>query len=365
MSLGIGLAEAGLLPDPLLRAGIRARHREVLRREDPGDAQARQESLRAFIKAMADSPVAPAPLASNRQHYEVPPRLFEEMLGPRLKYSACLWPENELDRLPRAAEAQRELNLLTQAEEDALSLIAERAGLADGMRILDLGCGWGSFSLWAAERYPAARVWAVSNSKDQGEFIRQRARDRGLQNIQALTADMNDFAPPAEAGPFDRVVSVEMFEHMRNWQELLRRIASWLAQDGRFFMHIFTHRELAYLFREGPDEWMARHFFSGGMMPSDSLLLHLQEDLVVRDHWRVSGKQYARTLNSWLALLDSRRDRVLQILTKACGREQAKTQLNRWRIFLMACAELFAFKGGSQWLVSHYLLTKRRGEWSP
>jgi cyclopropane-fatty-acyl-phospholipid synthase len=361
MSLGIRLAEAGLVPDPILRAGIRVRHREVLRREDPGSAEARQESLRAFIRSMAQSPVATAPLDSNRQHYEVPPKLFEEMLGPRLKYSACLWQESELGRVPKPSEAEREIGLLAQAEEDTLSLMASRAGLADGMRILELGCGWGSFSLRAAEHYPASRIYAVSNSKDQGDFIRKRASDKGLKNIQALTVDMNQFAPPDGAGPFDRVVSVEMFEHMRNWQELLGRIAGWLTDDGRFFMHIFVHRELAYLFREGPDEWMTRHFFAGGMMPSDSLLLHLQSDLVVRDHWRMSGRHYARTLNSWLALLDSRRGKALEILARVHSQDGAKTQLNRWRIFLMACAELFDLKGGSEWLVAHYLLSKRRG----
>jgi cyclopropane-fatty-acyl-phospholipid synthase len=359
MSLGVRLAEAGLLPDFLLRAGIRARHREVLRREDPGDAEARQESLRAFIQAMGRSPVATSPLDSNRQHYEVPPRLFEEMLGPRLKYSACVWQESELGRVPKPSEAEREIGLLAQAEEDTLSLMASRASLADGMRILDLGCGWGSFSLWAAQNYPASRIYAVSNSKNQGEFIREQAKERGLSNIQALTTDMNEFAPPEGAGPFKRVVSVEMFEHMRNWQELFRRINGWLDDDGCFFMHIFVHRELAYLFREGPDNWMTRHFFAGGMMPSDSLLLHLQRDLSLHDHWLISGRHYARTLNSWLALLDSRRDRALDILEGAYGRENAKIQLNRWRIFLMACAELFAFNGGSEWLVAHYLLTKR------
>lgn len=358
---GLHLAESGRLPDTLLRAAIRTRHRKVLKREDPGSAEARQQALRAFIQDMKTSPVALVPGEANRQHYEVPPALFAEMLGPRLKYSSCLWPEHELGHKPSGTEASRERVLLQRAEESMLALTAERAGLEDGMRILDLGCGWGSFTLWAASHFPRALVMAVSNSRDQGEFIRDRARNLGLINVQVLTADMNEFHPPPESSTFDRIVSVEMFEHMRNWPELLRRIAGWLSDQGLFFLHIFTHRDLVYPFREGPSEWMSRHFFSGGIMPSDALLLHLQEDLVLRDHWRVSGRHYARTLDSWLALLDASRVAALKILAGVHGPEQSRVWFNRWRLFLMACSELFGFHRGNEWLVSHYLMAKRQG----
>ena len=360
MNLGIRLAEAGRIPDFFLRAAIRARHRAVLRREEPGTAEGRQESLRSFIRSLEDAPLAPAPRESNQQHYEVLPGLFELMLGPRLKYSACVWPSAELSRRPRATESEVEAARLARAEGETLALTARRAAVSDGMRILELGCGWGSFCLWAAENFPTAKIWAVSNSHDQGEFIRARARQRDLDNLQVLTADMNEFAPPAGAAPFDRIVSIEMFEHMRNWPELLRRIAGWLDDRGRFFMHVFSHREIAYLFREGADEWMAEHFFTGGMMPSDALLTHLQDDLVLEDHWRISGLHYARTLNSWLALLDARRGEALAVLREGYGSGQAELHLNRWRLFLLACAELFAFDSGNQWLVSHYRMAKRR-----
>jgi len=357
--LGLSLAESGRLPDPLVRAAIRTRHSKVLKREDPGSAEARQQGLRDFIQAMAAAPVALVPGEANLQHYEVPPALFIEMLGPRLKYSACHWPEHELGRRPAKGEAVRERTLLHKAEESMLDLTAERARIEDGMRILDLGCGWGAFTLRVAASSPGSRVVAVSNSRDQRDFIRTRAREQGLTNVQVLTADMNDFEPPLGHGPYDRIVSVEMFEHIRNWPELMRRIAGWLADRGLFFLHVFSHRDIAYPFREGPNEWMSRHFFAGGIMPSDALALHLQQDLVVQDHWRVSGLHYARTLDSWLALLDARRDQALEILAGAHGREMARVQFNRWRLFLMACSELFGYGHGNEWLVSHYLMSRR------
>jgi len=360
MSLGIRLAEAGKIPDPLLRAAIRGRHRAVLAREDPVSADKRQEQLRDFIAAMREAPLAPAPKESNIQHYEVPPALFTHMLGPWLKYSACVWPKDQLGRKPGPAHAEAERKRLADAEEKTLALTAERAGLADGMHVLDMGCGWGSFTLWAAGRFPRSDFTAVSNSKDQGAFIRSRAQELGLNNVRVLTADMNGFEPPHGAGFFDRIVSVEMFEHMRNWPELYRRISEWLAPEGRFFKHVFAHREIAYLFREGPNEWMSRHFFFGGMMPADALPLHLQQDLSILDHWRVSGRHYARTCDSWLALLDASREAVTKILADSHWPNEAQVQFNRWRLFLLACSELFAFRNGNEWIVSHYLMEKRR-----
>jgi cyclopropane-fatty-acyl-phospholipid synthase len=239
-----------------------------------------------------------------------------------------------------------------------LALTAKRARLADGQRILDLGCGWGSFGLYAAQTYPGCSVLAVSNSATQGAYIRDRARELGLANIEVATADMNAF-DPGDTAPFDRVVSVEMFEHMRNWGELLRRISTWLAPSGKCFVHVFAHRELVYPFREGPGEWMSRYFFAGGVMPADALLLHLQRDMVVEDHWRVDGRHYARTLDSWLALLDGRRERIMSIMTETYGATEPAVWLQRWRMFMMACSELFGYRGGSEWLVSHYRLGKR------
>jgi cyclopropane-fatty-acyl-phospholipid synthase len=282
------------------------------------------------------------------------------MLGPRLKYSCCIWPADELGNKPGASEAELEFRLLDLAEEEMLKLYAKRADMKDGMNILELGCGWGSFCLWAAENYPESRIWAVSNSTGQGEFIRQKAKEKDLLNLTVLTEDMNEFSPPKEAGAFDRIVSIEMFEHMRNWQALLKRISNWLAPEGLFFLHIFVHRDLAYLFQEGPDQWMARHFFTGGMMPSANLLLYLQKDLEILDHWLVSGLHYARTLESWLALLDANQKACREVLRNDPNPESAKTLFNRWRIFLIACSELFGFDSGNQWLVAHYLMKNRR-----
>lgn len=359
MNIGIRLAESGGVPDFVLRSIIRMRHRCVLRNEDPGSAEARQELLRTFISAMQAKPIAAAPLASNRQHYEVAPRFFARILGPRLKYSSCLWPENELGRRPYPSQAAFERRLLGEAEEAMLELTAQRAEIHDGMRILDLGCGWGSFALWAAEHYPRSRILAVSNSQAQGAFIRDQAGKRSLNNIHVVTSDMNDFTPPTELDSFDRVLSVEMFEHIANWPLLLARIAQWLTNDGLFFMHIFVHKELAYPFRSGPSQWMAEHFFSGGIMPSDALPLHLQHDMSLVDHWRVCGLNYARTLDSWLCLLDAQRPAIREALAETHSPHDLGKQIRRWRIFFMACSELFAFCQGNEWFVSHYLMSKR------
>jgi cyclopropane-fatty-acyl-phospholipid synthase len=249
---------------------------------------------------------------------------------------------------------------LAAAEEAMLALTCERADVRDGQRILDLGCGWGSFSLWAAEKYPAARVTAVSNSRDQGDFIRAEAEKRGFGNLEVLTADVNDFAPD---GTFDRVVSIEMFEHLKNYGEILRRISGWLAPDGRLFVHIFCHRDLAYHYEsEGPDDWMARHFFTGGTMPSFDLLEAFDDHLVVEEKWRVGGFHYRDTCEDWLRLMDSRAGEVRPILARAYGRDQVTRWWVRWRVFFMACAELFAYEGGEQWFVGHYRFAPRPGE---
>jgi cyclopropane-fatty-acyl-phospholipid synthase len=291
---------------------------------------------------MDDAPIAPVPHLPNAQHYELPSEFFAHVLGPRRKYSACLWSEG--------------ITGLGQAETAALEETCERAGIASGMRILELGCGWGSLTLWMAERFPGCHVVAVSNSASQREHILAEAASRQLGNVQVLTRDMNDFHAD---GRFDRVVSVEMFEHMRNYRRLLHRVHDWLAPGGRFFMHIFCHRELPYEFRDdGPDDWMGRHFFSGGIMPSDELPLRFQDDLAFVARWRWNGRHYEKTANAWLANLDQHEDEVLPILARTYGNAEASKWFSRWRTFFMTCAELFAYEGGERWWVSHYLFER-------
>lgn len=338
MKTAIALLETGFVPDAVTRAGIR---RLCARRlsDETRSSGARMEALRASIAA---GPVAPVPHLANEQHYEVPPEFMRLALGPRMKYSACLY------------ETGRET--LAQAEDAMLALTAKRAELADGQDILELGCGWGSLTLWNAERFPNARIVAVSNSAPQREHILAEAARRGLSNVEVLTRDMNEFSIDRR---FDRVVSVEMFEHMRSYPELMRRIAGWLKPGGKLFVHIFCHKSLAYPFSdEGDDDWMARHFFSGGIMPSEGLLLGFQEHLVHEKMWVVDGRHYEKTANDWLANLDRNRRRALELLRGTYGADAA-LRLVRWRIFYMACAELFGYAGGGEWRVAHYLFRRR------
>lgn len=336
--IGLALLDRGLVPDALVRLRIRSLLRQRLQEESAGGPEAVWDRYRHRLADWSAGPVAVATEAANDQHYEVPPAFFERVLGKRLKYSSGHWPAG--------------VDSLDAAEEAMLALTAERAELADGQRILELGCGWGSLSLWMAEHYPAAQITAVSNSRDQRAFIEARAATRGLTNLRVLTADMNGFAPP-ETG-YDRVVSVEMFEHMRNHRELLRRIAGWLAPGGKLFVHIFTHREFTYPFEaRDASDWMAEHFFTGGMMPADAHLLNFQEHLVLEDHWRVDGRHYQRTAEAWLANQDRHRAEILDLFRTVYGGE-ARRRFTYWRVFFMACAELWGFAGGAEWLVSHY-----------
>ena len=337
--------ETGLVPDSVIRAGIRRLLDRKLKEIHATDVEKAAIIKNRFVQMMGESPIALVPHLANEQHYEVPAAFYSEVLGRNRKYSCCYWPTGVED--------------LDSAEDAALQVTVERAGIEDGMKILDLGCGWDSLSLWIAEHFPKASVTSVSNSQSQHDYIVRAAENRGIDNIEVHVCDMNDFAAP---GTFDRIVSVEMFEHMRNYPELFRRISNWLEPDGRFFMHIFCHRTTPYEYIDkGPSDWMSRHFFSGGIMPSADLPMRIGGDLAVERHWQWHGDHYARTLRAWLDKMDARKGVVMPILEDTYGKDQADRWRMRWRIFFMACEELFAYNGGNEWYVSHYLL-KRVGD---
>ncbi|MHB1047439.1 MAG: SAM-dependent methyltransferase [Thermoanaerobaculia bacterium] len=337
--------ERGLVPDSLVRKKIRKLLRRRLAEERAGDAEAALEREERLVAEMRESPIALATIEANEQHYEFPPAFFDLVLGAHRKYSSGLWSEG--------------VTTLDAAEAAMLALTCARARLENGQNVLELGCGWGSLTLWMAERYPASRIVAVSNSRSQRETIEARAGERGLANVKVVTCDMNVF-DPATGPAFDRVVSVEMFEHMRNWPELLGRIASWLVPDGRLFVHVFSHRDVSYPFVTSDEsDWMARNFFTGGLMPSDHLLLRFPDHLLVEERWRVSGTHYARTAEAWLANLDRNRKAVRSLFSGTWGPGVARRRMAEWRVFLMACAELWAFGGGNEWMVSHYRLRRR------
>lgn len=345
--LAIELCERGLVPDRLTRAGMRRLIGRRLRAESAGGEAARRDRRSHFLERASSGPIAEDAAAANSQHYEVPAEFFHTVLGPHLKYSGCLFKDGIGD--------------LGAAEEAMLALTAEHAGLADGQRILDLGCGWGSLALWAAGQYPGAQILAVSNSNGQKAYIDDCASQAGRTNLEVLTRDVNAFDPLAEGRePFDRIVSVEMFEHMRNLEALLHRVAGWLVPSGQALVHIFCHRELAYPFVDaGGGDWMARHFFTGGVMPSEDLLTHFDQDLAVARQWWLPGSHYRATAEGWLANLDARRERVLGLFENCYGTDQASRWVQRWRMFFMAVAELFGYHGGREWGVGHYLLTPR------
>jgi cyclopropane-fatty-acyl-phospholipid synthase len=327
------IVDSGRLPEPVLRAGIRAvcalRLRQE-RRRAPGYRS-------ALVAELRGSEIAIAPDAANAQHYEVPAGLFARVLGPHLKYSCAYWPAG--------------VDALGAAEAAMLELTAARAGLADGQAVLDLGCGWGALTLWAAARFPRSRFTAISNSRSQRDHIAEQARGRGLSNATVRVADVRSLELPA--GAFDRVVSVEMFEHMRNYQALLRRIAGWLAPGGALFVHVFAHRHHAYPFEDaGAADWMAREFFTGGLMPSRDLLREFQDDLAITDQWWLDGNHYARTAEAWYGNLMAHRAELAALLG-------GRTRVERWRVFFLACAELFGFRGGREWGVAHYRFAPR------
>lgn len=322
-------------PDPLVRAAVASLVSGAARR-----LQGASGDTAAFARDMQDRPIAEHVEAANDQHYELPPAFFEAVLGPRLKYSSCLY------RTGRES--------LAEAESAALEETCLHADLKDGQSILELGCGWGSLSLWMAHAYPASRITAVSNSAPQRRHIEARARALGLTNLSVITADMNAFEPTG--GRFDRIVSVEMFEHMANWRALLERARGWLKPDGRLFLHVFTHRDAAYRFDLGDrSDFIAQHFFTGGLMPSHDLPHAFGDLFEVEDEWRWSGEHYRRTADDWLRNMDAHPREVGRAMREVYGAD-APLWTRRWRRFFMATAGLFGHAGGTVWGVGHYRL---------
>jgi len=340
--VALAMAEHGLVPDWLVRRGIRRLLRHRLQQESGRCGSATQD-MRTFAEELRSSPIAIETDSANEQHYEVPAAFYERVLGPRLKYSCGYWPSSETK--------------LAESEDLMLDITCRRAELEDGMDVLDLGCGWGSLSLWIAEHYPKCHITAVSNSNSQRRFIEARCHALGLQNVRVRTCNIAELTLHQQ---FDRVVSVEMFEHVRNYQLLLRKIRSWLKDDGKLFVHIFCHREMAYAFEDrGSSDWMSRHFFTGGIMPAEHLFSYFQDDVQLEEQWRVSGLHYAQTCEAWLQNLDRNAPQLLETLEHSTSDTRPEIQLRRWRMFFMACAELFRYHNGNEWFVGHYRFGKR------
>lgn len=338
------LIEQNQVPDFILRKGIRKLLHQRLADENKGDVEAQQAHMMAIIDQLKASPIAVNTADANQQHYEVPTQFYQYCLGKNLKYSSGYWNDG--------------VTSIDQSEDDMLLLTCERAELTDGQDVLELGCGWGSLSLFMAIKYPNSRFKVVSNSRTQKQHIDSRAELLGIKNLMVITADMNTFTIDEK---FDRVVSVEMFEHMRNYQLLLAKVASFLKPDGKLWIHIFTHKEFAYLFEVVDDtDWMSKYFFTGGIMPSDDLMFYFNDDLVVEKHWHVSGTHYAKTSEAWLQRMDEHKEQIIPLFEKTYGKDQAVKWWVYWRIFYMACAELWNFNNGNEWIVSHYLFHKTK-----
>ncbi len=335
------LLSRGLIPEQVIRLSIQQLLRKRLHDEAKGDVTEHQEQLNRLIRQLKESPIAIETGEANRQHYELPPEFFKFVMGRWLKYSCGLWEGSTTE--------------LSEAEENMLKLYVERAGIKDGMEILELGCGWGSFSLYVAHRFPGCKITGVSNSKPQREFIMKRAGELGVKNLEIITQDVNKLEINQR---FDRIVSIEMFEHMRNYELLLGRIKGWLKDDGKLFVHIFTHRNLTYLFEDNDaSDWLTRHFFSGGIMPSDHLLFYFNRDLRVDQHWVVNGQHYQKTSEAWLSNMKAHQKEIMEIF-QTHYQDDAVKWWNFWKIFFMSCAELWGFRHGNEWHVSHYLFSK-------
>jgi cyclopropane-fatty-acyl-phospholipid synthase len=337
------LLEQNKVPDPLIRIGIRKLLKQRLQDEDKGNVEAQQAHLMTLIAELKNSPIAINTSEANEQHYEVPTEFYQYCLGKHLKYSSGYWNSGVTD--------------IETSERDMLEITCKRAELHNGQNVLELGCGWGSLSLFMAAKYPGSTFTVVSNSRTQKIYIDEQAKARGITNLTVLTININDFKLDQT---FDRVVSVEMFEHMRNYQKLMALVASLLKPDGKLFVHIFTHKEFAYKFEVlDESDWMIKYIFTGGIMPSDDLLLYFNEQLNIEQHWHVSGMHYSKTSEAWLQNMDKHKKEIMPLFEKTYGSDNAVKWWVYWRIFFMACAELWGYNDGREWIVSHYLFTKK------
>ncbi|HIA54080.1 MAG TPA: class I SAM-dependent methyltransferase [Candidatus Melainabacteria bacterium] len=333
-----------LVPEWVIRAGIRNMLAEKLRTEAKATTALQRQCIMDFVQDLKASPIAIHTDAANRQHYEVPARFFQAVLGPRLKYSSALWLANTDD--------------LAQAELNMLEIYCQRADLRDGQTIMELGCGWGSLTLFLAEKYRHSNIVAVSNSHSQKEFIDNEVKLRGLDNVTVVTANIANYDTERE---FDRVISIEMFEHLKNYQAMLAKVSRWLRPDGKLFIHIFTHKHFAYHYedKDGTD-WLTRNFFEGGTMPSEDLLLYFQEDVRIVDQWSIPGTHYQKTAEAWLERMKNKRPEVLEIMAETYGSGNAVKWWAFWKLFFLACAELWGYRNGSEWTVSHYLFERQK-----
>lgn len=337
------LLEKDQVPDFIIRQGIRKLLRQRLKDENKGNPEAQQAHLMKLVEELKQSPIAVNTKDANEQHYEVPTEFYKYCLGKHLKYSSGYWRDGVTD--------------IDVSEKDMLELTCQRAELKDGQDVLELGCGWGSLSLFMAAKFPSSNITVVSNSRTQKIHIDEQAVQRGIKNLTVITADANVFTIDKK---FDRIVSVEMFEHMRNYRSLLEKVSSFLKPEGKLFVHIFTHKEYAYKFEViDESDWMSKYFFTGGIMPSDDLLLYFNEHLSIEQHWHVSGIHYSKTSEAWLQNMDRNKASIIPLFEKTYGKEQAVKWWVYWRIFYMACAELWGFNNGEEWIVSHYLFTKK------
>jgi len=337
------LLEKNKIPDILIRKGIRSLLKQRLNQENKGNTETQQTHFMKLVEELKNSPIAVNTADANEQHYEVPTKFYQYCLGKHLKYSSGYWKDGVTD--------------IDTSEKDMLELTCQRAELLDGQNVLELGCGWGSLSLFMASRFPKSTFTVLSNSRTQKLYIDEQAINRGIKNLTVVTADINVFNIDAI---FDRIVSVEMFEHMRNYQKLMQKASGFLKADGKLFVHIFTHKEYAYKFEViDESDWMSKYFFTGGIMPSDHLLLYFNEHMSIEQHWHVNGIHYSKTSEAWLRNMDKHKKEIMPMFETTYGKEQALKWWVYWRIFYMSCAELWRYNDGNEWMVSHYLFKKK------